>query len=57
MLFFLEWRGTQSDEDARHAERRLVEAGGGRHVRRGGALGIGANLEGGVGGDELGEDV
>ena len=38
-------------------ERRLIESGGGRHAARGGALGAGADLEGRVGGDELGEYV
>lgn len=56
---FLGWWGAQSDEDARHPQGRLVEAGGGGHARRGGGLlgGVGTDLEGGVGSDELGEDV
>ncbi|MBE3047564.1 hypothetical protein IMZ48_34635 [Candidatus Bathyarchaeota archaeon] len=53
-------RGRGNDPAAhgrRRGRGRLVQSRGGGHAARGALAGVGADLEGRVGGDELGEDV
>lgn len=52
----IEMRDDVAAEGGHRENQYLVESGGGGHAARG-TFGVGADLEGRVGGDELGEDV